>query len=391
VETEHFRRRRMMPLRVRAILWDSDGVLVDTEGVYFEATREVLSTAGVTLTRDQYIDISLTKGASAFDLLTDADEARKEALRRRRNARYTEMLGTRQTAEGPGLALPGVVETLEALQGRVRMAVVTGALREHFEAIHARTGLMRFFEFALVREDTVKTKPDPEPYLAALRRTGLAAGECVVVEDSARGVQAAAAAGLRVIAVPTELTRGTDFSRAWKVVADVREVPEVLRTAGCLSGGAMGGVVEAIYVAGKGGEPMRRVVEAEAVADAGLRGDRYMERTGYWTGVDECQVTLIEAEVLEAIGRETEVRVGSGQHRRNLVTRGIRLEELEGRRFRIGSAVLAYDRPRPPCGYIQILTQKGMTKALAGRNGGICARVVTGGAIREGDLLSVEG
>jgi MOSC domain-containing protein YiiM len=130
------------------------------------------------------------------------------------------------------------------------------------------------------------------------------------------------------------------------------------------------------------------VAEVEAVEGFGLLGDRYGARTGFWTGVDECEVTLIEAEDLEAIERDSKVRVTNGEHRRNLVTRGVRLRALSGKRFQIGAVVLEFDRPRPPCSYIQSLTEPGVTRALA-RTGGICARVLKSGWIRVDDLIKV--
>lgn len=150
----------------------------------------------------------------------------------------------------------------------------------------------------------------------------------------------------------------------------------------------MQAVVEHIYTAPKGSAPMQQVSQVEALAGAGLRGDRYYERTGYWTAVDECQVTLIEAEGLEAIQQTTGIRVGNGEHRRNLITRHVKLESLRGKQFQIGEAILEYDRPRPPCSYIQSITEPGMTRALVGR-GGICARVVKSGTIRAGDEIVV--
>jgi MOSC domain-containing protein YiiM len=147
------------------------------------------------------------------------------------------------------------------------------------------------------------------------------------------------------------------------------------------------GVVEDIFVAPVGSAPMRRVTEVRALEGRGLAGDRYLERTGYWTGVDECQVTLIEAEGLEEIRARTEVRVSNGEHRRNIVTRGIDLHGLRRKRFRIGEVVLEFDRPRPPCRYIQSVSERGMTRALGRTRGGICARVVAGGLIRVGDSV----
>lgn len=149
------------------------------------------------------------------------------------------------------------------------------------------------------------------------------------------------------------------------------------------------GSVDAIFVTAEGGAPMERVDEVKAVAGGGLAGDRYERHTGYWSRWDECEVTLIEGEVLDALTESTNVRLCDGEHRRNIVTRGIELRSLEGRRFKVGEALLVYDRPRPPCRYIESITQPGMTRALAARRGGICVRVVEAGLIRPGDPIEV--
>ena len=146
------------------------------------------------------------------------------------------------------------------------------------------------------------------------------------------------------------------------------------------------GAIEAIFVVPVGGETMQQVTEAKALAGCGLEGDRYCKRTGYWTGVDECEVTFIQAEHLDEIARTSGIGVRNGEHRRNIVTRGVELERLRGRQFQVGEAVFEYDRSRPPCSYIEGLTEPGMTRALVGR-GGICARVVKSGQIRVGDTI----
>jgi MOSC domain-containing protein YiiM len=147
--------------------------------------------------------------------------------------------------------------------------------------------------------------------------------------------------------------------------------------------------VEQLYVTERGGAPMTAVPAVRAVASAGLEGDRYAARQGYWSGVDECEVTLIEAEALEAVAAAQGVRVQHGEHRRNIVTRGVRLYDLAGQRFAVGEAVLVFDRPRPPCRYIATITEPGMTRALGASRGGICARVEQSGRIRVGDAIVV--
>src|SRR3712207_6448738 len=149
----------------------------------------------------------------------------------------------------------------------------------------------------------------------------------------------------------------------------------------------MQGVVEAIYIASRGSAALERVEEVRTLEGCGLEGDRHCVGVGYWTpygGV--CEVTVIESEDLDYIQNELGIRVKNGEHRRNIVTRGIGLGDLRGKRIRIGEAVLEYDRPRPPCRHVQDLTEPGMTRALKGR-GGICARVVEAGTIRVEDAI----
>jgi MOSC domain-containing protein YiiM len=99
-----------------------------------------------------------------------------------------------------------------------------------------------------------------------------------------------------------------------------------------------------------------------------------------------CQVTLIAAEDLDAIEKDTGICVRDGEHRRNVVLRGINLGGLRRRRFRIGGATLEYAGPRSVCRYIERLTQPGMTQALKGR-GGVCASVAESGTVRVRDKV----
>jgi MOSC domain-containing protein YiiM len=152
----------------------------------------------------------------------------------------------------------------------------------------------------------------------------------------------------------------------------------------------MKAVVEGIYVAREGSATMERVEEVRTIEGCGIEGDRYCEGTGFWTRYgDVCEVTMISSEDLDHIENELGIRVKSGEHRRNIVTRGIDLNDLRRKRFRVGETLLQYDRPRPPCRHVQDLTEPGMTRALKGR-GGICARVVEAGTIRARDTIEVE-
>ncbi|MEE2672899.1 MAG: HAD family phosphatase [Myxococcota bacterium] len=208
----------------RAILWDNDGVLVDTEPIFYQVTSEVLADYGVTLSEELYVDLSLRRGRSLFDLAAergvDPDEIARS--KQERNARYLERL-----REGVPL-LEGVRQSIEALSGKLPMAVVTSSYREHFYAIHRPHGLLGHFEFVLTDGDYPLHKPNPDPYRIAAERLGLDPAECLVVEDSERGLQAAVSAGMRCLVVPRGFTRGGDFASAHRVLETVAEVPAIV-------------------------------------------------------------------------------------------------------------------------------------------------------------------
>jgi HAD superfamily hydrolase (TIGR01509 family) len=210
---------------LRAILWDNDGVLVDTEHLYFRATREAAAMEAVQLTEEQFREVSLTAGRSMFDILRERGivETRIRELILERNRIYRDYLLAGVTV------MDGIREALAALDGRYRMGIVTSALREHFDAAHSTTRLMRHFEFTLTREDYDESKPAPDPYLAAVKNTGLDPEECVAIEDSRRGLEAALAAGLRCLVVPTKLTDAADFSGATEVLDGAQSIPDTVR------------------------------------------------------------------------------------------------------------------------------------------------------------------
>lgn len=150
--------------------------------------------------------------------------------------------------------------------------------------------------------------------------------------------------------------------------------------------------VETLFVAPAGSEPMEAVESVEAVADRGLRGDRYFNGNGYYSPYDVCQVTLLASEALGEIEQSVGIDLSAGQHRRNIVTEGIDVHDLLGHRFRVGDALLEGTRARPPCAHVEELAeQEGVGRALKQGRGGVCADVVESGTIRTGaDIKVVE-
>jgi MOSC domain-containing protein YiiM len=150
----------------------------------------------------------------------------------------------------------------------------------------------------------------------------------------------------------------------------------------------MAGKVEAIFVAAHAAEPPLPVDEAEAVAGRGLRGDRYLRGEGdgtfYVPDKTGQDLTLIEAEALAALSAEAGVELAPAEARRNLLTSGIGLNDLVGRRFRIGAVECVGDRLAEPCSHLARLTDPRVLRALVDR-GGLRADIVRGGPIAVGD------
>ncbi len=169
---------------IKAILWDNDGVLVDTEKHFFAATRKTLASVEIDLTRDLFIEFSLIKGFGLSDYLEKhkIDTRRCDDLKIIRNEEYSKLL--KQDTQ----LIEGVKQTLKLLYGRYRMGIVTSSRKDHFEIIHRKTEILGHFDLILTREDYKKSKPDPEPYLKALDIIGVKPDECLVVEDSASGL-----------------------------------------------------------------------------------------------------------------------------------------------------------------------------------------------------------
>jgi len=148
------------------------------------------------------------------------------------------------------------------------------------------------------------------------------------------------------------------------------------------------GRVEAIHVGREATKPLEGVAEIRAVAGRGLEGDRYFFGTGTYSqhpgGGRE--VTLIEAEAIEAIAREAGIALPAGASRRNIVTRGVPLNHLVGHRFHVGEALLEGTRLCEPCAHLGALTGKGVVPALIHR-GGLRTVIVKEGTIRVGDPI----
>ena len=206
------------------ILFDHDGVLVDTEFWFYKAGERALADIGFIMDRDQYLrDMIQGMATWAQAKAAGVDEQTISRQRRIRNTYYQEYLRTED------IEIDGVLETLDVLAGRYRMGIVTTSKPADFALIHEKRSILDHMEFCLTREDYERSKPHPEPYLKGLQRFGATAAETVVIEDSARGLNSAIAAGIDCIVVANEFTATHDLSQATAKVDTFRELPSAIR------------------------------------------------------------------------------------------------------------------------------------------------------------------
>jgi MOSC domain-containing protein YiiM len=147
------------------------------------------------------------------------------------------------------------------------------------------------------------------------------------------------------------------------------------------------GTIESIYIAPAATATPVSVKEALAIPGAGLEGDRYALRQGtFYKPEPDYELTLIEAEAVEALKRDYGVDLTAGESRRNLVTRGVALNHLVGRDFQIGEVKARGIRLCEPCDHLQRVTGRELIKGLRHR-GGLRAQILTQGTIRIGDSV----
>jgi len=206
---------------MRAVIFDFDGVLVDSEPLHYRAMRGALLGQGVAIEEEEYWRHLLAhddRGAIRIALERHGipyDGARIEELSRSKAAAFESVL--------PGITFfPGVVELVRSLEREVPLAIASGARRAEIEAILQAGGLRDAFQAVVGIDDVTRSKPHPEPYLTAMgrltrRAPGLEPDQCVVIEDSNTGIAAGLAAGMKVLAV-TNSFAAEKLSAAHRVV-----------------------------------------------------------------------------------------------------------------------------------------------------------------------------
>jgi len=195
---------------IKALIFDMDGLMIDSERLYFQTEKEIAAqfgkkakeeTFGKMMGRNPLESMNIFK--EDLDIPLPAEELLEMRTTIMREKLKTDLV-----------PMPGLMKIIESFSNKLKMAITTGAQKEFLDIVVDILGLRDKFQVLQPSDEIVKGKPHPEIYLVTCTKLQLKPGECVVLEDSFNGVLAAKKAGCYVIAVPSEYTKEHDFTPA---------------------------------------------------------------------------------------------------------------------------------------------------------------------------------
>jgi len=201
------------------VIFDLDGVIIDSEGLQYRAYCRVLEPFGVKVSREEYGREWIAAGrgpeyaVKTYNLPLEPSE-----LRALKDPVYQEIMRCEVTL------MPGATAAIQRLGTALPLALATNSKRDEVAFVMERFDLRRHFTAIVTREDYRGAKPEPDAFLAAAARLGLPSDRCVVIEDAYKGIVAAYRAGCKCIAVPHDFTADNDFSLATRVVPSLDEL-----------------------------------------------------------------------------------------------------------------------------------------------------------------------
>ncbi|MBN1157523.1 HAD family phosphatase [Candidatus Woesearchaeota archaeon] len=203
---------------MKAVIFDFDGVVVDSEPLQFESLRKALEELGYEMTKERFIREWVLEGCDFKEAVERYKlECSAEELRKRKFKHYAELIKGMKMRDHAR-------ELIQLMKENYKTAVATNSNRNEVELILKKFAIEDMFDIVVAREDYKNKKPNPDCLLVAAKRLGVEPDECIVIEDSPRGVRTANNAGIRVIAVPNEFTKDGYFSKADLIVKSLNEI-----------------------------------------------------------------------------------------------------------------------------------------------------------------------
>ncbi len=217
---------------LRAIIFDCDGVIVDSEPHHFKAFQQILSEEGILFTKEEYFKKYLALDDKTCFETVLAAHGRTYNKQILKDLIIRKMEVYRRLSQQELFLYPGVVEFVRKAQGSYRLAIASGAFRGEIKAALDKAGLRSAFPVIVSAQDVRNGKPHPDAFLSALRQMNerhpmpsppIRPEECLVIEDSIHGIEAAHAAGMKCLAVTNSYPK-EKLAHADLVIASLKEV-----------------------------------------------------------------------------------------------------------------------------------------------------------------------
>ncbi|MGH2638486.1 MAG: HAD family hydrolase [Rhabdochlamydiaceae bacterium] len=209
---------------IKAILFDVDGLMIDSEPLHFQAYKQVLADFGIEFTMEHYLQV----WGSDKDMCLRIVESFKiplswQELLDRKNELFRKSFIHQVTPK------KGLLELLLQLKGKYFTAVVSSSQLHEINTVLKTIGVTQFFSKIISAESVEHGKPSPDCYLLAAEKLGVVPADCLALEDSPKGVAAAKAAGMACWAIPGGEMKNQDFSVADKILESLTEVYTTLK------------------------------------------------------------------------------------------------------------------------------------------------------------------
>jgi beta-phosphoglucomutase len=217
-----------MERKIKTLLFDSDGVLVHTEEMFFDINNKVFGEMGIPYSRHEFENHTFITnlGTTGYMMSLGCSNLQIKEFKEKRNEQWASEV-TKQN-----LVDKVAEEVFASLKNEYKLGIVTNTNREFFNKTYHASSIPRFADFIICREDYNKGKPEPDSYLKALSMSGVSEAEAIVTEDSPRGITAAKAACLAVISVLNPVIPNLNISHADYHLKSIAELPELLQILG---------------------------------------------------------------------------------------------------------------------------------------------------------------